>query len=132
MADEILSVKLRELDDKITTLHRNIQLGESGIPRHIKAGLAPLRAEITETELLLQKKLECSKSSAVAPLSAAYREIEAVIQRTRDKQALLFSAEEKILVAEYALDFALQAADRALLSALEAISAETVQRETGV
>ena len=91
-----------------------------------------MRAEITETELLLQKKLECSKSSAVVPLSAAYREIEAVIQRTRAKQALSFSAEEKILVAEYALDFALQAADRALLSALEAISAETVQRETEV
>ena len=39
------------------------------------------------------------------------------------------AAEEKILLAEYALDFAVQAADRALLTAMEAIEAEMTQNE---
>ena len=39
------------------------------------------------------------------------------------------SAEEKALLAEYALDFAMQAANRALLISLEAIDAELTQQE---
>ena len=39
------------------------------------------------------------------------------------------SVEEKILRAEYALDFAMQAADRALLLSLKAIEAQTRQQE---
>ena len=38
-------------------------------------------------------------------------------------------AEEKILLAEYALDFAVQAANRALLLAMEAIDAQSPGRE---
>lgn len=37
--------------------------------------------------------------------------------------------EEKILLAEYALDFAMQAAERALLLSLEAMEAQTKQQE---
>ena len=38
-------------------------------------------------------------------------------------------AEEKILLAEYALDFAQQAADRALLLSMEAIDAQAIQQQ---
>ena len=37
--------------------------------------------------------------------------------------------EEKILLAEYALDFAIQAADRALLFSMEAIDAQLTQQK---
>lgn len=45
---------------------------------------------------------------------------------------ILPGAEEKILTAEYALDFAMQAANRALLISLEAIEAQRFEekRET--
>ena len=39
------------------------------------------------------------------------------------------AAEENILLAEYALDFAMQAANRALLFSLEAIKAQFPQHE---
>ena len=39
--------------------------------------------------------------------------------------------EEKILLAEYALDFAHQAADRALLLSMDAINAQMFQQEEG-
>ena len=39
------------------------------------------------------------------------------------------SAEEKILYAEYALDFAMQAANHALLISLEAMDAQMEQQE---
>ena len=39
------------------------------------------------------------------------------------------SAEEKILTAEYALDFAVQAVNRALLVSLEAIEAQRLEEE---
>ena len=39
------------------------------------------------------------------------------------------SAEEKILLAEYALDFALQAANHALLISMEAIKAQMAEQE---
>ena len=78
---------------------------------------------------MLQNQLQYSKAGSAEALSAAYQNIEATISATQaalqaqtwtDAQA----AEEKILAAEYALDFALLAADHALLCALDAIQTE--------
>ena len=46
--------------------------------------------------------------------------------QTPEEQA---AAEEKILLAEYALDFAIYAADHALLISMEAIEAQLSQQE---
>ena len=73
----------------------------------------------------------------MAPLAKAYGEIEQLIQKTKselesqaagreDSEA---AAEEKILLAEYALDFAVAAANRALLLSMEAIDAQRTSQE---
>ena len=54
--------------------------------------------------------------------------MQAIAAEGPDGQAMV---EEKILLAEYALDFAHQAADRALLLSMEAIEAQLLQREEG-
>ena len=68
-----------------------------------------------------------------------YGRIEGIIRETKAKVQDMTDqnpdgqagAEEKILLAEYALDFAQQAADRALLLSMEAIDAQLLQREEG-
>ena len=65
----------------------------------------------------------------------AYQNIPAVCAPFGKKAAIiggkraLAAAEEKILLAEYALDFALQASNRALLLAMEAIDAQLAGQE---
>ena len=56
----------------------------------------------------------------------AKSELEAQARGRNDAEA---AAEEKILLAEYALDFALQAANRALLLSMEAIDTQWAGRE---
>ena len=68
----------------------------------------------------------------VSILAGSYEQMEQIIQNAKEQlQANAESspdpdacAEEKILLAEYALDFAQQAADRALLLSMEAIDAQ--------
>ena len=63
--------------------------------------------------------------------------MERIIQNTKDQMKAMAAddpdaeavAEEKILLAEYALDFAQQAADRALLLSMEAIDAQAIQQQ---
>ncbi len=73
----------------------------------------------------------------VATLSKTYGEIERIIQKAKAELGAQaagqcgpdFETEEKILLAEYALDFALQAANRALLLSMEAIEAQLSDQE---
>lgn len=129
MAHEILSAKLNELDGKIGRLHSRIHISESEDLAQLAQAICDLRRECKEEMAMLQNQLQYSKAGSAETLSAAYQNIEATIstaqaalqsQTWTDAQAV----EEKILVAEYALDFALQAADHALLCALDAIQTE--------
>lgn len=137
MAHAILSVKLYELDEKISRLHSRIQLGESEDHNRIRAEVAALRRECEEEALTLRNKLELSKGEVIAGLSMAYSEIEQTIQRAmegiKNTDAEVndteFVSEKKILLAEYTLDFAIQAANRALLAAMEALDAEMNRQE---
>lgn len=129
MAHEILSVKLNELDEKIGRLHSRIHISESENPLQLAQAVYDLRKECKEEMAMLQNQLQYSKAGSADVLSAAYQNIEATISaahRTLQSQTWTDAqvAEEKILVAEYALDFALQAADHALLCALDAIQTE--------
>ena len=70
----------------------------------------------------------------VTGLSVSYNQVEQIIQETKNKMKMPGGGqeaekEEKILLAEYALDFAMQAADRALLLSLQAIDAQMTQQE---
>lgn len=138
MAHEILTVKLCELEDQFARLssriHRSQQADRDALRREIQA----LSKECTETEQTLREKLQLSRAEVVATLATTYKEIEQIIQKTTaalaaqaaSREDADFASEEKILVAEYALDFAVQAANRALLLSLEAIDTQPCDRET--
>lgn len=137
MAHEILAVKLCELEEQLSRLSGRIQLTETARKDQIQQEMEALARECAETKLALQKKLQRSRAEMVATLSDGYERIGEILQETKaalQAQATKRGApddavEEKILLAEYGLDFAVQAANRALLLAMEAIYAQLKQQE---
>lgn len=137
MPHEILSVKLCELDEKIARLHSRIQLSETAGKERIQAEIESLQNECAETELILRNKLQFSRANVLAGLSEFYQDAEQLIQQAKEKlkhssadgQGKTLNVEEKLLLAEYSLDFAVQAANRALLASLEAIEAQLAQQD---
>ncbi len=137
MAHEILSVKLCELEDQIARMVSRIQLSESADRAQLKQEIKALKQECTENELALQKKLQLSRAGIVSSLAQAYTEIEEAIRKCNatlqaqasGKTRSDTETEKKILLAEYALDFAAQTTNRALLLSMEAIDAQAQQEE---
>lgn len=137
MAHEILAVKLCELEDQFARLSSRIHLSERADPQRLRQEILALHRECDETELTLRAKLCCSRSEIAPILANSYGEVEQSIQRAGtalQRHTLACgspdaAAEEKILLAEYALDFALQGANRALLLAMEAIDAQYTGQE---
>lgn len=137
MPHEILSVKLCEVDEKFGRLHGRIQMSETAGHEAVKTEIEELRKECTENELLLQNKLQFSRAGIVAVLYEAYSEVEQIIGQVKgkleasvsDSQNENLTIEEKLLLAEYSLDFAVQAANRALLISMEAVEAQMSQQE---
>lgn len=137
MAHEILSVKLYELDKNISQVHSRIQMSESEDHAQIQAEVKALQRECMEQELTLRNKLQFSKAGVVASLFEAYRKVEEIVSEERakiknpdlDPRTGACSVEDKILFAEYALDFAMQAASNALLISMEALDAQLTQQE---
>jgi hypothetical protein len=137
MSHEILSLKLSQLDDRLGRLHTRIHMSEMASHGRLQQEIASLEQECAETDEILKKNLYHSKAPIVSVLSQNYRQIERTIQKTdiqlrtigtgcQDSESLV---EEKILLAEYAIDFAQRAADRALLLSLEAIDAQLVWQQ---
>ncbi|MGM9607702.1 MAG: hypothetical protein ACI3XJ_09390 [Oscillospiraceae bacterium] len=137
MAHEILSVKLCELDKALSRLHGRIQLSETAGRERLRAEVESLRDECTEAELALRDKLQYSRANVLTGLSEFYQDAERLVRQAKEKikrpsageQAEALNVEEKLLLAEYSLDFAVQTANRALLAALEAIEAQLAQQE---
>lgn len=139
MAHEILSVKLCQLDDRLGKMHTRIHMSETASHDRLQQEISELEQECTEVDGILKKSLRHSKAPVAAVLSQNYEQIEQTIQDTdmqlrtmkvgsHDEES---AVEEKILLAEYALDFAQQAADRALLLSLKAIDAQLVWQQKG-
>ena len=137
MAHEILSVKLSQLDDRLGRLHTRIHMSETANHSRLQQEIADLEEECAEADEILKKNLYHSKSPIASVLSQNYGEIERTIQETdgqfhtmekgyQDHESFV---EEKILLAEFALDFAQRAAERALLISLEAIDAQLVWQQ---
>lgn len=137
MAHEILSIKLYELEEQITRLLTRIQLSENENNAQLQQAIEGLKRECRENELALKNRLQLSRSGIVSTISHTYGQIETVIHQCKDALQAYASqradpdqeAEEKILLAEYALDFSIQAANRALLLAMEAMAAQPTQPE---
>ena len=138
MGQEILSVKLCELDEKISELHNRIQLIDSAGQSCLQKEIKKLEKEYIQTLLSLGDKLKFSKASYIFPLANAFTAIEEEIQKAAAKmnislcslddttcnEATDTTLEKQSLLAEYSLDFALLAANRALLSSLKAIETQ--------
>lgn len=132
MAHEILSVKLYEMDKEFARLHTRIELSETANLEQIKEEIKVLQKQCEEGKLTLRNQLKHSKAKKVKKISEAYDEIEEIINKTQDglcnpvsdtwKEEM--TEEKMILLAEYSLDFAMQAANNALLLSMEAISAQ--------
>lgn len=133
MAQGILNAKLDELDRQLRKIQRKIQKSGSANPARLRADLEQVRKEYAENEKALRNRLRFSRSGVVTGLSVSYNQVEQIIQETKNKMKMPggqeAEKEEKILLAEYALDFAMQAAERALLLSLEAMEAQTKQQE---
>lgn len=140
MAHEILTVKLCQLDDRLGRLHSRIHMSETADHDRLRREIDALARESAETDAALQSSLHRSQAPLAGVLAQNYEEIEQTIRaaagqlqaratRCPDQET---AVEDKILLAEYALDFAQRAADRALLIALEAIDAQLLlQQEEG-
>lgn len=143
MAHEILAVKMEELDKKLEQAHSQIQLAESMDTEKLHQQIQQLRQDCDESRLLLENRLHYSKTKCVVKLARVYDQIEESvgkvlktenmdleqIKKGQEPPNFLSDAEEKILTAEYALDFAMQAAERAVLVSLEAIEAQHCEEE---
>lgn len=139
MAYEPLSIKLRELDDSLGKLHSRIHLSQSAGHEKLCREIRRLELECSKEEMALQEKLSRSKTGLTAVLAKSCRQIEEIITQSETRMRVIAGAypdpestvEEQLLLAEYALDFAHRAADRALLISMEAIDAQLTCQEKG-
>lgn len=139
MAHEILSIKLCELEDQLARLLSRIQLSETAGAAGLGAEIDALRHEYAENALALQAKLDLSRAEIVSTIAHTYADVQRALAQGRDAlQAPLSEgapaeaeAEARILLAEYALDFAVQAANHALLLSMEAIEGQATSPEEG-
>ena len=137
MSHEILSIKLRQLDDRVSRLHSRIHLSETASHIQLQQEIDAMKRECAESETVLLENLRHSRSRLVAILSQGYSQMEQIVQEMKEQLHLVAEdswdaetvAEEKLLLAEYALDFAHQAADRALLLSMDAIDTQLLQKE---
>lgn len=140
MAHEILSIKLCELEDQIIRLLHRIRLSETIDQVQLEREIKALKQECEENELTMEEKLQLSRAEIVSVIAQTYAEMQQALQknndalRDRDSRSLDSDAksEERILLAEYALDFAVQAANRALLLSLEAIAVQSILQKEGM
>lgn len=109
MPHEILSVKLCELDDRIGRLHGRVHLSESACHSRLRQEIEAMGRECEAAELALGQKLQYSRSETARALSRAYEQIRQIIDNVQARPG--------------------PAADRALLTAMEAIEAEMTQNE---
>ena len=137
MTHEILTLKLQELDDQFSHLSRRIHSSQAADQIQIRQELSALSEEYTARLSALQQSLLQSRAEVAAVLASTYAEVEQAIQqadRTLERRARSLTdrevqAEEKVLLAEYALDFALLAANRSLLLSLQALDAQFTRDE---
>ena len=135
MTHDIFSVKLYELDTKIVQLNSSIEQGEMDSPEQIAGEIREIRRECREDREILHNKMKYSKAKLVGRISEAYERVDQVLQEVQEQTGIGFteekraglSAENRTLMAEYLLDFAMLAANHALLVSLEAIQAQKEQ-----
>lgn len=133
MPHELLTVKLDELDEAIGRLHGRIESSQTDTLERLQDSIVYLSHECVESEHLMHNRLKYSKAEPVRKMLRVYEEIKSMIQNVyqqfESNQSADTKAEEKLLLAEYALDFAMQSANHAVLLSLKAIAADREETE---
>lgn len=139
MAHEILAAKLCELDESLGRLHSRVRLSEEAGHERLQQEIQRLERECAVEENALHENLRRSKSELTPVLEQSYLRVESILRQARCRMRAMaaecpnpeYAVEEQLLLAEYALDFAHRAADRALLISMEAIDAQLSTQKEG-
>lgn len=137
MAHEILSLKLCQLDERVGRLHSRIHLSETAGPGRLEQEISALERECLDEEAALRDSLRRSKSELISVLAQGCTQVERDIAQYRGQMSEVLekspdgetAMEERLLLAEYLLDFAHWAADHALLFSMKAIHAQLTQEK---
>ena len=127
--ERIFSSKLRELARQYERMQREIRTCQAADYPQVRREIDRARSEFRESEAQLEDNVRGCRSDAVAALAEAQleycRKCESILNRQMDAGVGGAPREERAeaaaLYAEYAMDFATQAARYALLSALSAM-----------
>lgn len=134
----MFAIKLYELGQQYGQLQSRLLVCQNGGHEKIKRELLQVTDECVESDLLLESRVNSSRSPAVAELAKAQREYiqktEAILEKIPgyingegDKSD--GKVEAAALYAEYAIDFATQSMRHGLLAALKAIDMQLTEEE---
>ena len=123
MEQDMLAGKLAEVDAQLAGVHAKLQSAAQMESAELDAAIAQTREETEQCAHALAERLRHSRAHQVGD---AFEEIRKIVRRvqTEVRRGDESGEEMQLLFAEYAMDFAMQAARHALLVALEAIRDE--------
>lgn len=132
MTHETFAAKLYELDERISALHSRIQVSEKAGAEALEEDIRSLEKECEAEKQTIRANMRDSRARPAELLLRAYDEIEAIRADTKKEiiRTLVageegeISAENLAYLAEYMLDFAVLAANDALLVSMKAIQAQ--------
>ena len=132
MTHETFAAKLYELDERFSALHSRIHVSEKSGPEALKEDIRSLERECETEKRTIRANMRDSRARPAELLLHAYDEIETI--RADTKREIIrtlvageegeISAENLAYLAEYMLDFAVLAANDALLVSMKAIQAQ--------
>lgn len=128
MKTEIVSMKLHELDETLYQLHQRMEQTTVWNEKQMEQTIQMLRKECLQTKERLKRQLSNSRADILQEVFRTYCQIERIVNQfcnTLHTNML----EERILLAEYSLDFAIQAANEALLLSLEVIQEQIEEKD---
>ena len=118
MEQDMLAGKLAEVDAQLAGVHAKLQSAAQMESTELNSAIAQTREETEQCARALAERLRHSRAHQVGEIADAFEEIREIVRRVQTGE------EMQLLFAEYAMDFAMQAARHALLVALEAIRDE--------
>ena len=132
LSQGIFAVKLYELEQEYGRMQSRLHLFQEKDVHQLQEELDRLQDEYQERKLLLQERIQSSRSPSVAALAQAQLEfgerVEQILReelpnemRGRNQNCTADTAEAVSLYAEYAIDFSTQAMQYALMVALSAL-----------
>ena len=126
MEQDMLAGKLAEVDAQLADVHARLRSAAQMGSRELNLAIAQTREETEQYARALAERLRHSHAHQVGEIADGFEEIRNIVRRIqtevrRDDES---GEEMQLLFAEYAMDFAMQAARHALLVALEALRDE--------